>query len=80
MKIEYTEGCTNYSLTIDGIETVSMEIEKVKDAIKTLLDNVEDLGSLQQVLISLIETKGDYEYLGTCEECGDSITKYTVNI
>ena len=80
MKIESISGCTCDSLTIDGIETINLSIDKVKDTIKTLINKETDLGLLQSILIDFIESKGDYEDLGTCEECGDTISKYTLKI
>lgn len=80
MKIESVSGCTCDSLTINGVETVDMKIEDVKSTIIKLLNKEDDLGLLQSILISLVETKGDYEDLGTCDQCGDWITKYTIEI
>lgn len=80
MKIEYVNGCTCDSLTIDGVETVDMDKTQIKEAIIALLDRVSDMGKLQYILSDLTEDLGDFEDLGTCETCGDWITKYTVNI
>lgn len=80
MKIESVSGCTCDSLTVDGIETVNMEVDKVKEVIKKLVDNENDIGTLQSILIDLVETRGDFEDLGNCECCGDWITKYTIEI
>lgn len=80
MKIESITGCTCDSLTVDGVETVNMDLENVKNVIKKLIDNEDDLGLLQSLLINIVETKGDYEDLGTCDQCGDFITKSTIEI
>lgn len=80
MKIVSVTGCTCDSLTIDDVETVDMKVEDVKEAIKKLVDKETDLGTLQSVLIDLVETQGDFEDLGHCEQCGDWITKYTVEV
>lgn len=80
MKIVNVTGCTCDSLTIDGVETVDMKVEDVKEAIKKLVDKETDLGTLQSVLMDLVETQGDFEDLGHCEQCGDWITKYTVEL
>jgi len=29
---------------------------------------------------ALVETHGEYESLGYCEQCGDTVEKYTLNI
>lgn len=80
MTLETINGCIYNSITIDGIETIDLPIDKVKDTIKTLINKETDLGLLQSILIDFIESKGDYKDLGTCEECGDTISKYTLKV
>ena len=80
MKIISISGCTCDSLTIDNVETSEMKIEDIRETIKKLIDKESDLGTLQSILIDLVETRGDFEDLGTCDQCGDWITKYTVEI
>ena len=80
MKIESVTGCICDSLTVDDVETVDMDKEAVKDVIKKLIDREDDLGTLQSILIDLVETQGEFEDLGHCEQCGDWITKYTVDL
>ena len=80
MKIESVTGCICDSLTVDDVETVDMDKEAIKDVIKKLIDREDDLGTLQSILIDLVETQGEFEDLGHCEQCGDWITKYTVEL
>ena len=80
MKIISVSGCTCDSLTIDNVETSEMKIEDIRETIKKLIDKESDLGTLQSILIDLVETRGDFEDLGNCDQCGDWITKYTVEI
>lgn len=80
MKIEYTSGCICDSLTIDDKETADMKLPKLKEHLIKVIDNVNDLGTLQSVLISLTEDMGDYKCVGHCSTCGDSIEKYTLSI
>ena len=80
MKIINVTGCVCDSLTVDGVETSDMPIEKVKEVVKKLIDSTNDLGTIQSILVDLVESQGDFEDLGTCEECGDWITKYTIEI
>ena len=51
MKIESVTGCTCDSLTINGVETIDMDKEAIKDVIKKLIDKEDDLGTLQSILI-----------------------------
>ena len=80
MKIESVTGCTCDSLTIDNVETVDMDKEAIKDVIKKLINREDDLGILQSILIDLVESQGEFEDLGHCDQCGDWITKYTLEI
>ena len=80
MKIESVTGCICDSLTVDDVETVDMDKEAVKDVIKKLIKREDDLGVLQSILIDLVEFQGEFEDLGRCDQCGDWITKYTVEI
>ena len=80
MKIESVTGCTCDSLTIDNVETVDMDKEAIKDVIKKLINREDDLGFLQSILIDLVEFQGEFEDLGRCDQCGDWITKYTVEL
>ena len=80
MKIESVTGCTYDSLTINGVETIDMDKEAIKDVIKKLINREDDLGILQSILIDLVEFQGEFEDLGHCDQCGDWITKYTLEI
>ena len=80
MKLEYTDGCVCTSLTIDGKETIDMNVEDFKSVIHKLIGNENDLGTLQHIWIVLMEQQGKYEDLGQCEECGDYIARYTLEI
>lgn len=80
MKIESVTGCTCDSLTVDNVETVDMDKEAIKDVIKKLINREDDLGVLQSILIDLVEFQGEFEDLGHCDQCGDWITKYTVEL
>lgn len=80
MKLEYTDGCVCTSLTVDGKETVDMSKEDLKEVICKLLDKESDLGVLQDIWRDLVMSQGEFEDLGHCEECGDYITRYTLEI
>ena len=45
-----------------------------------ILDTVDDLGTLQSILINLIEFTGDCKIDGPCEECGDYIYTYNLEV
>lgn len=76
----YIEGCTCTSLTVDGIETIDLPIEKFREAVIELVNNCDDIATLQFAWKGLMESMGTYEDLGHCDQCGDYIDKYTLTI
>lgn len=80
MKLEYIDGCICDSLTVDGIETADMPINDFKKVLYQLIDRETDLGTLQSIMIKLMEQQGEFEDLGHCRCCGDYITKYTLEL
>lgn len=79
MKINYTTGCTCDSLTIDGRESIDLSPEVIKNAIIKALDKINSNSVLQDILMTVAET-GEFEDLGHCEQCGDFIYSYTLEI
>ena len=80
MKIEYTNGCVCTSLTVDGKETADMTSEEIKVSIQAMLDREIDFAVLQDIWTTLIESQGEYKNLANCEECGDWIFNYTLEL
>lgn len=79
MKINYVTGCTCDSLTIDGKESIDLSPKVIKDAIIKALDKINSISDLQEILMIIAET-GEYEDLGHCEQCGDWITSFTLEV
>lgn len=79
MKINYTSGCICNSLTIDDKESADLSVDGIKDTIVKALNKINDVAILQEILITIAET-GEYENLGHCDECGDYISSYTLEI
>lgn len=79
MKINYTSGCICNSLTIDDKESADLSVDDIKDTIVKALNKINDVAILQEILITIAET-GEYENLGHCDECGDYISSYTLEI
>lgn len=80
MKLEYTDGCTATSLTVDGKETADMSKKELLSIIRKMLNLVTDTAVLQEIWMTLMEDLGEYEDLGHCETCGDWISKYTLEL
>ena len=80
MELEYTNGCICTSLTVDNVETINMDINELKSILHKMIDNLDDISDLQSIFCYYLETFGKYEDLGTCDECGDSIFRFTLKI
>ena len=81
MKLKYTEGCICDSLTIDGVETIDMNVDDFKSVLHKLLDRETDICILQSVFMNLMSSQGNYECSDKpCESCGDYVTTYTLEL
>ena len=85
MKVELTEGCTAYSLEIDGFPFERIHDNAIGSIVDSLLrfikaECLRDRAYLQDLLIHTTERFGDSIYQGTCEQCGDSIYKTTLDM
>lgn len=80
MRIEYTEGCICYGLDVDGKPFHELgEVSKV-DILHSVINVLSCEYDPQSILIDLLRQYGEYEYHYTCEDCGDSVTSYTLEI
>lgn len=79
MKINYTTGCIWGSLIINDKESINLPPKVIKDVIVKALEKIDDISTLQDILTTVAEA-GEYEDLGHCEQCGDWITSYTLEI
>lgn len=80
MKHEYTEGCLQTSLLINNVDVRNLPIDVLKNAILEIVNNETDKSMLIDFWCNMVELTGDYEDLGKCSQCGDYISKYTLNI
>ena len=79
-KIVYPDGCIVTGLTIDGRLFDDLSLEEQKAFMHKIIDNASDSSYLQNMLIEYTQTAGEYEYLYTCDECGDSVCSWTLEI
>lgn len=81
MKLEYIDGCTHSSMSIDGEELRDMELGHIRDVLIKIIDKEMDLYTLQSVFRTLLECIGVEECSSSpCEHCGDYTIKYTLEI
>lgn len=80
MKLEYTEGCTCYGLDVDGEpfnDLNAVEQVEVLHSVATMLS--VDYG-VQYIIVNLLRQYGEYEHLYHCDQCGDDVCSYTLEI
>ena len=79
-RIVYTDGCVVSGLTVDDRCFDDLSLEEQKAIMHKIIDSAQDSSSLQDMLIEYVETAGECEYLYTCEECGDSVCSWTIDM
>ena len=81
MKIEYSEGCTTTEVYIDDKPLIDLSIEEQKEVLLKVLKHLKNPSySIQEFLISAAEEEGEFEDLGKCEQCGDYVYNYTIEL
>ena len=81
MKLEYTYGCICDSLSVDGVETIDMNIDDLKSVVHKLVDREQDIAVLQDLFTSCMQSQAECESSDEpCECCGDFIDTYTLEI
>ena len=80
MKLEYTEGCTYYGLYVDGKPFNNLgEVSKV-DILHSVVNALCCECDPQNILIDLLHQYGEYTHLFHCDQCGDNVCSYTLEI
>ena len=81
MILNYIDGCTADSLTIDGVETIELPPYEIADVIRHLVGRCKDIAILQELLERLIESdKESVRSISHCDQCDDAIYSYTLEI
>ena len=81
MILNYIYGCTAYNLTIDGVEVSELPLNVIADVIQHLVGRCKDKGLLKEMLAMLIEhDKESVCDISHCDQCGDDIYSYTLEI
>ena len=79
-RIVYTDGSVVSGLTVYDRHFDDLSLEEQKAIMHKIIDSAQGSSYLQGMLIEYVETAGEYEYLYTCEECGDSVCEWTLEI
>lgn len=80
MEIEYTEGCICTNLNVDGESFYYLEEEKKREVLDKVIESILKDYDVQNVVIDLLRQWGEYKYHYTCEDCGDSVCSFTLEV
>lgn len=80
MKLTYTEGCMAYNLDIDNKEIEDFTLQEQKDILKSLIDKYGNNSTIQNMIIDFLELNGTSKFIYHCDECGDNVYEYTLEI
>jgi hypothetical protein len=79
MKLVVTRGCVCDAVEIDGENEMDLTDEQRQEVLDRIFKKLKP-SDLNQLLWKIVEIYGEYEDLGECEECGDTICSYTWEI
>ena len=80
MKIEYTEGCICYGLDVDEQPFNDLDEKKQREVFDRMINVLFVDYGIQNIMIDLLRQYGDYKHVGHCEECGDNISSYKLEV
>lgn len=80
MKIELTSGCTLDSLQIDGKRFEDLSHREMRDTIFSLITEFTDEDLYNEIIRSIVYYKGEFKDGYKCEQCGDFVETYTLEI
>lgn len=84
MDLKVVDGCTAYDAEIDGIDVSKMDETQVntilKEAIHKLIDRETSVNFLKDTLINLVEAQGLLYHTYSCDECGDVVYHYKLEV
>lgn len=80
MKIEYTEGCVCYGLDVDGEPFNDLDEAKKREVFNRMVEAILKDYDIQNITIDLLHDYGEYKHIGHCDECGDNISSFTLEI
>ena len=70
-----------FSLTIDGKDISGMSEDDIREVIKNIIEeNVVESTSLIWILADLTRSFGRYKFCYHCDECGDNVFEYELEV
>ena len=80
MKFIVTEGCTDYATTINGKDLSEFSDEDAKVYLEYLVRTVDDREYMNDLIREIVKNTGKYKHLYHCDECGDDVVEYSLNV
>ena len=82
MKVQYTEGCICYALEVDGEDFNDLSEKKQKQVLNKVIDTIiNKYGfSIANLTTELLSDYGEYKHEYVCDQCGESVCTYTIEI
>lgn len=80
MKLEWTDGCTCTGLDVDGEPFNDLDEAKKREVFNRMVEAILKDFDIQHITIDLLHDYGEYKHLFNCEQCGDSVCSYTLEI
>lgn len=80
MKIELTSGCTLDSLLIDGKRFEDLSHGEMRDIIFSLVTEFTDEDLYNDIIRNIVYSKGEFKDGYTCEQCGDFVETYKLEV
>ena len=83
MNIVRTDGCVVSGISIDNVDLRHMSEDLKKSNYNQILEYLKNNYSeylLQEICNFITEILGEFEELYTCEQCGDTVCEYRVEI
>ena len=80
MKLEWTEGCVCYGLDVDEEPFNDLDEAKKREVFDRMVEAILKDFDIQNITIDLLRQYGEYKHLFNCEQCGDSVCSYTLEI
>lgn len=80
MEFKVIDGCTCFSTTINGKELNEFSDEDAKTYLEYLIRHIEDRGFMESIIKDVITVMGKRKFLYHCEQCGDDVIEYNLEI
>lgn len=80
MILTYTDGCTCTGFDIDGKKLEEFTMEEKKNIMNSLMDKYGNERNINDLIMNFVYDNGEPEYKFHCDQCGDSVYEYTMEI